>query len=170
MKVRTIVSALVLVVLCGLSINIIRTVSVSAQTSTSTTITCNDGTTMSVGPSLATSGDACGSHGGTENNPSGSKNDAAGGSGSVGTSGDVETGASGDLDEWINGAINVLSALVGLAIVGSIIFGGIQYQTARDNSSQVSAAKNRIAMAILSLFLYFFAYALLQWLVPGGIF
>lgn len=134
------------------------------------TIECNDGTVMNVGASLAANGDPCGSHGGTENNPSGAGNQNQSRNRTSGYSGDVDSGAGDELNDWINNSINVLSAAVGLVIVGSIIFAGIQYQTARDNAQQVTAAKNRIAMAILSLMLYFFAYAILQWLIPGGIF
>lgn len=85
-------------------------------------------------------------------------------------SGEVRTGSSTKLDTLLNNTINVLSAVVGLVVVGNIIFAGIQYQTARDNASQVSAAKERIGVAVVSLLLFFFAYAILQWLVPGGIF
>jgi hypothetical protein len=63
-----------------------------------------------------------------------------------------------------------MAAVTGIVIVLSIIIGAIQYMTARDNSGQVAAAKNRILMSILSLVLFIFAYTILQWLVPGGIF
>lgn len=77
---------------------------------------------------------------------------------------------SAELDKWLKDIINVLSAIVGLVIVISIIFAGFQYMTARDNAAQVSAAKNRILMAVVSFLLYIFAFAFLQWLIPGGIF
>lgn len=83
--------------------------------------------------------------------------------------GSVSTG-SPRLDSWLNRTINTLSIVVGLVVVGSIIFRGIQYASARDNASQVSAAKNGILMAILALILFMFGFTLLQWLIPGGIF
>lgn len=82
---------------------------------------------------------------------------------------DASTG-SAELDKWLNRGVNTLSAIVGLVIVGSIIMAGIQYMTAQDNSSQVSAAKNRILMAVVALLLYLFGFTFLQWLIPGGIF
>ena len=80
------------------------------------------------------------------------------------------TTGSDDLDFWLQRAINILSLLVGLVVVISIIFAGIQYMTAGSNSGQVAAAKQRIFMAIVALILFAFTYTLLQWLVPGGIF
>lgn len=74
------------------------------------------------------------------------------------------------IDRLLQGAIDLMAAVTGIIIVLSIIIGAIQYMTARDNSSQVAAAKNRIFMSVLSLILFIFAYTILQWLVPGGIF
>lgn len=84
--------------------------------------------------------------------------------------GPAQSTGSDELDRWLQRIINLLSAAVGLVIVISLIFAGIQYMTAGSNASQVAAAKNRIGMAILSLILFIFCYTLLQWLVPGGIF
>ena len=65
--------------------------------------------------------------------------------------------------------INILSAIAGLAIVGSIMVAGYQYMTARDNSGQVEAAKKRILWALIAFGMFLFMYALLNWLVPGGL-
>jgi hypothetical protein len=81
----------------------------------------------------------------------------------------VSTGSK-TIDRLVQSTVDLLSAITGIIIVLSIIIGGIQYMTARDNSSQVAAAKNRILMSVLSLILFIFAYTILQWLVPGGIF
>lgn len=67
-------------------------------------------------------------------------------------------------------AINILSGLAGLAIVGMIVAGGIQYSTAGASPQAVSAAKGKIINALIALLALFFLYAFLQWLVPGGIF
>lgn len=87
----------------------------------------------------------------------------------VSRSGSTGTG-SDEIDNMLVMFINILTAVAGLAIVGSIIVGGIQYMTAGGNAAQVSSAKNRIVVSIASLFLLSFGYAILQWLVPGGIF
>jgi hypothetical protein len=65
--------------------------------------------------------------------------------------------------------INVLSALVGIVVVGSIIYGGIQYSTAGSDPQKVSAAKNRIRNAIIALIFFIFTYSFLNYLVPGGV-
>ncbi len=65
--------------------------------------------------------------------------------------------------------INVLSAVVGVVIVIMVAVGGIQYSTARDNPQAIAAAKGRIVNALLALVFYLMGFALLQWLVPGGI-
>ena len=69
----------------------------------------------------------------------------------------------------INPAIIVLSAGVVLAVIGSIVIAGIQYTTANGNASAVASAKNRIFISVVVLIMYIFGFALLQWLIPGGI-
>jgi hypothetical protein len=69
----------------------------------------------------------------------------------------------------LTAGINVLSAIAGMAIIASMMIGGYQYMTARDNSGQVEAAKKRITWALVALGLFIFMYAILNWLVPGGV-
>jgi hypothetical protein len=66
--------------------------------------------------------------------------------------------------------INTLSALVGVVIVVMIIIGGIQYSASGDDPQKVQAAKSKITNALLALFVFVFMFAILQFLVPGGIF
>jgi hypothetical protein len=65
---------------------------------------------------------------------------------------------------------NFLSALVGVVIVAMIILGGIQYSMAGADPSKVQAAKQKIFNALLALVLFIFGFALVQWLIPGGLF
>lgn len=60
---------------------------------------------------------------------------------------------------------------VGVGAVLVLMFGwaGFRYLSARDNASQVSEAKQHIFYVVLALFLYLFGFALLNWLLPGGI-
>lgn len=73
------------------------------------------------------------------------------------------------ITRWLIVVINILSAVAGLIITIVIIIGGIQYTTAKDDPQAVAAAKGRITNAILALAVYIFFYAMLQWLVPGGV-
>jgi hypothetical protein len=63
-----------------------------------------------------------------------------------------------------------LSGIAGLVIIAMIILGGIQYSAAGADPSKVQAAKQKIFNALLALLLLVFGFAILQWLVPGGIF
>jgi hypothetical protein len=65
--------------------------------------------------------------------------------------------------------VNFLSAGVGVVITGSIIIGGIQYAVAGNNPNAVSAAKKRIQDTLIALVAFFFIYALLNFLIPGGL-
>lgn len=65
--------------------------------------------------------------------------------------------------------INVLSGLVGITVVGVMIFAGIQYSTSSGDPSAAAAAKKRISNAVLALVLFATMYGFLQWVVPGGV-
>ncbi len=71
---------------------------------------------------------------------------------------------------WILTAINFLAVGVGVVVTIMIIIGGIQYASAGANPQAVHAAKQKIANAIIALLAFFFLYAFLQYLIPGGIF
>jgi hypothetical protein len=70
----------------------------------------------------------------------------------------------------IQAIVNVMSAGVGIVVVGAIIFAGIQYSFAGDNPTMVSKAKHRILNAIIALLIFLLLFAFVQWLVPGGVF
>lgn len=73
------------------------------------------------------------------------------------------------IQKYINPFINFLAALVGVAVVISIIIGGIQYGSSAGDPAKVTAAKNRIRNAIIALVTFLFLYALLNFLIPGGL-
>jgi len=70
----------------------------------------------------------------------------------------------------IQNIVNFLSAAVGVIVIAVIIIGGVQYSIAGDNASALTAAKQRITNGLIALFAFMFAWAFLQWLIPGGIF
>lgn len=63
--------------------------------------------------------------------------------------------------------VRFLSNGVGLVLIGSLVYAGIQFSLSRSNPQANAAAQNRIKSVILALFIYIFAYALLNYLVPG---
>lgn len=64
---------------------------------------------------------------------------------------------------------NFLAAAVGIIVVISIIIGAIEYSSAGGDPNKVAKARGRIQKAVVSLIIFFFLYAILQWIVPGGI-
>lgn len=68
---------------------------------------------------------------------------------------------------YLNSAVEILSIGLGVVLVGSTIFAGIQYTTAGGDSGKVQKAKGRLASNILVLALYIFSAAILNWLLPG---
>jgi len=65
--------------------------------------------------------------------------------------------------------IDVLVGLAGVAIVGTIVYGGIQYSMAGSDPQKVAASKDRIRNAIIALIFLLFGFAILNYLVPGGV-
>jgi len=65
--------------------------------------------------------------------------------------------------------INILSAIAGIAIIGSIMIAGYQYMLAGGDPGKVQAARKRIVMAGIALLLFIFMYGLLNFLIPGGV-
>lgn len=65
--------------------------------------------------------------------------------------------------------INIMTAGVGLAAVGGIVYGAILYTTAEDKPEQVSRAKTTIFNVILGLVAFILMWAFLQFLIPGGV-
>ena len=69
----------------------------------------------------------------------------------------------------IFGIIRFLSAGVGLVVIGSIIVGGIQYSGSRGDPQSTAMAINRIRSSLYALLIYIFAYAMLNYLIPGAV-
>jgi hypothetical protein len=66
--------------------------------------------------------------------------------------------------------IRFLSAGVGIVVIGSIVFAGIQYTTSRGDPQATAAAIKRIRNTVIALGIYIFAYAILNYLIPQGFF
>ncbi len=77
--------------------------------------------------------------------------------------------ASNKIFDYLIDIVNLLSAAVGIIVVISIIVGGIQYITSDGNPQNVAAAKERIRNSILAFVIYIFGFAVLQYLIPGGL-
>ena len=67
-------------------------------------------------------------------------------------------------------AVRILTGLVAVAAVASIIYAGVQYASAGDDSGKVKAAKDRITQTVIGIILYMLMYVILEFLIPGGAF
>lgn len=76
----------------------------------------------------------------------------------------------GKVEEYLQLAVNIVTAVAGLAIVSSVIISGIQYSTSGGNPQATAKAKERITQAIIALVASLLLYTFMQWLIPGGVF
>ena len=73
------------------------------------------------------------------------------------------------IEDILNMVLVVVTTGVGIAAVGSIVFAGVLYITARDNAAQVSKAKTMITNTIIGIIAYILMWAFLEWIISGGI-
>ena len=66
-------------------------------------------------------------------------------------------------------AVNFLAIGVGIAVVGGIVWGAIRYITANGNAAQAQQGVSIIINAIIGLVLFIFMFAIINFLVPGGL-
>ena len=75
----------------------------------------------------------------------------------------------GAIFAYLRMVIQFLSSAVALVIVLMIVIGGIQYITSAGDPGAIKNAKNRIVNAITGLVLFALMFAILNFLIPGGI-
>lgn len=66
--------------------------------------------------------------------------------------------------------INFLAVGVGIAVVGGIAWGGMLYASSNGDSAKAKQGITTIVNAVIGLLLFMFIYALVNYLVPGGVF
>lgn len=87
--------------------------------------------------------------------------------------GDAETkGDAQDSPIWaiLLLVLNILTAGVGIAAVGGIVYGSIMYSSAGDSQDQTRKAMDIIKNTVIGLIAYGLMYLVLNFLIPGGIF
>ncbi len=67
-------------------------------------------------------------------------------------------------------AINILTAGVGIAAVGGIIYGSIMYATAGGSPENVKKARTIITNVVIGIIAYAFMFTILNFITPGGLF
>ena len=76
----------------------------------------------------------------------------------------------GPIQDLVFALIRFASVGVGIVIVISLILAGIQYSTAEGNPESAQKAKLRVQNTVIALAIYIFAFSILQFLIPGGLF
>lgn len=71
---------------------------------------------------------------------------------------------------YLLGVINFIGVAFGASVLAVVIYAGIEFITARGMPEKIQQAKKRITNAIIALLGFIFMYAILQWLIPGGLF
>mgnify|MGYP003612908130 FL=1 len=71
---------------------------------------------------------------------------------------------------WIQFFINWISVFIVIGSVIALAAAGVQYSAAAGDSGKIAEAKKRISSVLMALLAYFFLFAFIQWLVPGGVF
>lgn len=66
--------------------------------------------------------------------------------------------------------VNFLAVGVGIAVVGGIIWGGMLYASSNGDASKTKQGITVIVNAVIGLLLFIFMYAMINFLVPGGLF
>lgn len=66
--------------------------------------------------------------------------------------------------------INFLAVGVGVVVVGGIVYGALLYTTSNGDSSKAQQGITTIVNAVIGLLLFIFTYAIINYLVPGGVF
>lgn len=73
------------------------------------------------------------------------------------------------INKFVDPLIKFLTALVGVAVVISIIIGGVQYSMSEGDPGKAAAAKNRIRNSIIALVTFILLSGMLNFLIPGGL-
>jgi hypothetical protein len=66
--------------------------------------------------------------------------------------------------------INILTAGVGIAAVGGIIYGSIMYATSGGSPENVKKARTIITNVVIGIIAYAFMFTVLNFITPGGLF
>lgn len=76
----------------------------------------------------------------------------------------------GPIQDLVFALIRFASVGIGIVITVSLILAGLQYSMAEGNPENSQSAKQRAQYAVIGLAIYIFAFSILQYLIPGGLF
>ncbi len=67
-------------------------------------------------------------------------------------------------------AINILSAGIGVAAVGGVVYAAVLYSSAGANADNIKKAKGMFVNIGIGIVAYLLMYSFLNYLIPGGLF
>jgi hypothetical protein len=70
---------------------------------------------------------------------------------------------------WLSSIIKFLTVGVGIAATGGVVYGGFLYLTAQGNASKTQKGVATIINALIGVALYALAFAIINFIVPGGV-
>lgn len=85
-------------------------------------------------------------------------------------SGNAKAPGANTVTDMLLTVINFMAVGVGLAVVGGIVFGALRYSSANGNASQAQQGITFIVNSVIGLVLFILMYAIINFLVPGGLF
>lgn len=65
--------------------------------------------------------------------------------------------------------VNIMAAAVGILAIGAFVYAGIVYASAADSQEKVKQARGIIFNTVIGLVLFVALYALVNFIVPGGV-
>jgi hypothetical protein len=71
-----------------------------------------------------------------------------------------------ELLKWV---LNIMTAGVGIAAVGALIYAGILYSSAGGGSDQIAKSKKIITDTVIGIVVFALMFLVINWLVPGGV-
>lgn len=81
----------------------------------------------------------------------------------------VDKGSGDGINRMLKFVVSFVMYGLGAAAVLALIIVGIQYMTARDNEAQMTKAKTRLFEIVIGLVAWGVMYAVLNWVIPGGL-
>jgi hypothetical protein len=70
---------------------------------------------------------------------------------------------------WLSSIIKFLTVGIGIAATGGVVYGGFLYLTAQGNAGKTQKGIATIMNALIGVLLYALAFAIINFLVPGGV-
>jgi len=79
------------------------------------------------------------------------------------------TGNSSPVTDLLVTIVNFLAVGVGIAVLGGIIYGAFLYASADTSADQAKRGIGHVRNAVIALIVFIFMYAIINYIIPGGL-